>query len=351
MSYRINMEIQNRFIGIDGLRALFCMGLVFYHINEIFHSAFNALLWPVYRYGGYFGNYIFFMISGFLAAFYYKKQITDQAITFFQYISRRIFKWYPMYLLTNFIMILYLCCKDISQVLDLKKLLTSALILPSGWFSQDTPYNQPLWFVSVLIICHILYYAVGKISCHFSAMYLPLCIFLIFWGMILEVKAWDIPFHYRICGEGYMNFFVGVILAEIIMNQGIRKRYILIFNFACLGLIAVILVVYGIEALPIDMRWVITLICGNLISMAVCEKYVIKLLSFRFIQRIGRCSFSIYMWHVPLARWFRFIESSFNWSFIDDRINMIIYLLLLFLVAQISHHYLEGVPGKTPAGS
>ena len=340
------MLTQNRFVGIDGLRALFCIGLVFYHINEVFHSAFNALLWPVYQYGGYFGNYIFFMLSGLLVAFYYKGRVINREITFFQYISKRLLKLCPMYFLTNFTMILYLCFKDISYVLNLKKLLITALILPSGWFSQDTPFNQPLWFVSVLMICYILYYVIGNLSHHFSAVYLPLCIFFAFWGMILEVKAWDIPFHYRICGEGYMNFFLGVILAEIVMNPKTNKKYILTFNFVSLGLIAAIIFAGGFKIFPVDVRWIITLICANLVSIAVYEKHIIKWLSLKIIQNIGQCSLSIYMWHVPLVWWFRYIEDSFNLSFIDDRINMIIYLILLFLAAQISYHYLENVSGK-----
>lgn len=341
------MAAHNRFIGIDGLRALFCTGLVFYHINEVFHSAFHVLLWPVYQYGGYFGNYIFFMVSGFLAAFSYKERVISQTITFSHYITKRVCKWLPMYVLTNVVMILYICFKDISQLFNLKKFLTTALILPSGWLSQDTPYNQPLWFVSVLMICYILYYAVGKLSHRFSAVYVPLCVILVFWGMVLEVKAWDIPFHYRICGEGYMNFFLGVILAEIIMNPKINRKYVLTFNFISLGLIAVVIFLF--KTLPVDMRWIITLICVNLVSLAVYEKHIIKLFSLRFIQRIAQCGLSIYMWHVPLARWFRYIESSFNLSFIDDRINMILYLFLLLGVARISYRYLENVPGKAVA--
>lgn len=268
------MAENNRFVGIDGLRAFFCIGLVFYHINEVFHSAFNVLLWPAYQYGGYFGNYIFFMASGLLVAFTYKERVTNQTITFSQYIIRRILKLCPMYLLTNFAMILYLYFEDVSQIFNIKKLLTTALILPSGWFSQDTPYNQPLWFVSVLMICYILYYAVGKLSHRFSAVYMLLCVILVFWGMILEVKAWDIPFHYRICGEGYMNFFLGVILAEMIMNPKINRKYVLTFNFISLGLIAVVIFLF--KTLPVDMRWIITLICANLISLAVYEKHIIK---------------------------------------------------------------------------
>lgn len=50
--------------------------------NESFHSIFSILLAPVYCYGGYFGNYIFFMISGLLISSHYKKKICQKEIPF-----------------------------------------------------------------------------------------------------------------------------------------------------------------------------------------------------------------------------------------------------------------------------
>ena len=64
------MEKRERFAALDGLRAVFGMGIVIYHVNGAFGSAFSGVLAPVYAYGGYFGNYFFFLLSGFLTEFH-----------------------------------------------------------------------------------------------------------------------------------------------------------------------------------------------------------------------------------------------------------------------------------------
>ena len=56
--------MEKRFEAIDGLRAVFGLGIVIYHVNETFGAAFSEVLSPVYAYGGYFGNYLLFMLSG-----------------------------------------------------------------------------------------------------------------------------------------------------------------------------------------------------------------------------------------------------------------------------------------------
>ena len=56
--------LENRFEGIDGRRGGVCLGIFIYHVNETFGAAFSEVLSPVYAYGGYFGNYLLFMLSG-----------------------------------------------------------------------------------------------------------------------------------------------------------------------------------------------------------------------------------------------------------------------------------------------
>lgn len=335
------MKITTRFTSLDGLRGIFCIGLVIYHTNDVFHSASNTLLWPVYHYGGYFGNYIFFMMSGLLISYRYKEQICGQTISFYQYMYKRIMKLCPLYLLSNLAMVLYLLFKNKSVDFDSERLFSSFFMFSSGWFTQSTPYNHPTWFVCVLTLCYILYYIIGKISHHFSKLYLPLCFFLIFWGMFLEIKAWDIPFSFRICGEGYMNFFIGVFFAETLLSTQKSSKSILIFNGLCLGFLIALVLRNKFEPPFFCVRWFITFICFNLIYIAVHEKYAIKLLSHHMIQKIGKCSFSIYIWHIPVIWWLLYLESCVGLTSINGQINLILFLLLLLFVAQISYRFFE----------
>ena len=94
------MEKRERFAALDGLRAVFGMGIVIYHVNGTFGSAFSGVLAPVYAYGGYFGNYFFFLLSGFLTEFH-KLPIGGGP---FARLSRRLGRLYPVYALSNLAM-------------------------------------------------------------------------------------------------------------------------------------------------------------------------------------------------------------------------------------------------------
>ncbi len=102
------MEHKKRFAGLDGLRAIFCIGIVIYHVNEPLRWGGIKWLDPVYKYGGYFGNSMFFMLSGLLTAYHYKNKIIQQESTFRAFMEKRIRKIYPLYFLTNLFAVLLL---------------------------------------------------------------------------------------------------------------------------------------------------------------------------------------------------------------------------------------------------
>lgn len=310
------------------------MEIVLYHINKSFQSPFATLLAPVYQYGGYFGNYIFFMISGLLTARHFKKKICSKKLCFKPYICKRILKLYPLYFLSNLSMVLLLLLKGNIESLNIRKLLSTFFMVSNGWISQDTPYNLPTWFVCVLLICYIIYYFIAKLSARFPTLYFSLCMFLVIWGAALELTAWDFPFHYRTNGEGYMNFFIGALLAEIIDKPYIKRIHMRIFNVISLTLLCFLLISF-------DIRWSITLICANLILMAIYWTNMINLLACSSIQKIGKCSLSIFMWHIPVVHWLLYSENIVGLPNINPIINLIVYFALLFAMSFFSHHYLE----------
>ncbi len=96
------------FAGLDGLRGIFCIGIVIYHAGPIFQFAFSKWLNPIYSYGGYWGNYLFFMISGFLIAYGYQVNIREKTYTFACFMKKHLIKVYPAYLLSNIATMLFI---------------------------------------------------------------------------------------------------------------------------------------------------------------------------------------------------------------------------------------------------
>lgn len=334
------MEHAKRFAGLDGLRAIFCIGIVIYHVNEPFGGAFSKWLDPVYKYGGYFGNYMFFMLSGLLTAYHYKNKIINQENTFRAFIAKRIMKIYPLYFLTNLFTLILLILGGIK--ITAKKLIFTFMMISYGWFDgREMPYNFPTWFLCVLILLYILYYIIGKVSSRFPKLYLPICAFFSLWGMLLVTKDWDIPFNYRICGEGYMNFFLGVLLAESVMGNPIKKETLTTANLLVFSAIMICAYMFGLERMPVNFVWIISCLCVNMIFMAVYGRSIAKVLAFPPLQTIGKCSFSIYLWHIPVVRAYLVIEKMFLPFNLDPRWNFILYFFILIALSILSYHCFE----------
>ncbi len=76
---------------LSGLKGIFIVGIVMFHNIGVFSG-----IWAeIFGYGGIIGNYIFFMLSGFLIALQYRDRICTNQIDFFNYLMRRFVKLYP----------------------------------------------------------------------------------------------------------------------------------------------------------------------------------------------------------------------------------------------------------------
>lgn len=318
------------FDSLDGLRAIFCIGIVIYHVNSSFHSAFSKWLDPVYQYGGYFGNYIFFIISGFLIAYRYKERVADGKCAFRSYMAKRILPVYPMYFLSNLSMMFF----NIPHI-TVKRTIATFLMVSNGWFSgKDTPYNVPTWFLCVLTLCYILYFFLCVVSRNSPISYLSLCFSLVIGGMLLEKSDWNIPFCYRTCGEAYMNFFLGVIL-ERILSQ--KKECFPAINCMFFFVSAISIHIFSMRTLPGDMRWWISGICANLVCVAVCSRYIAKILSWKILHVVGKRSRSIFFWHVPAANVFLSFTKKFDFGLSDPKVSFLVYFPVLFVFSGILH--------------
>lgn len=331
-----------RLAPLDSLRAVFGIGIVIFHTGELFGFAFSKALRPIYNYGGYYGNYMFFVVSGFVIALHYKERIVKGNWGFRRFMSRRLLRIYPIYFLSNIARIL------LGGVpLTFTRTFETLFMISTGWFGDgDSPYNLHAWFICVLMLCYIIYFVIGKISSRFNGAYPILCGFLIMWGAALEIMDWNFPFQYRVSGEGYMNFFLGVMLAELYgsfwaQGTGISQNKRKMARAVCYASLAVSLLlifVFGLDALPGNMRWWITLVCGELVLAALSGGIFSKICCLPLLQMLGKCSLSLTLLHGPLALFFKSIVD--DWG-LDVNMGYILYLILAVAAAILSYYCLE----------
>ena len=153
----------------DGLRAIACcMVAFFWHYqhfgNELAYPG-GKILGLLYKYGGTAVE-LFFIISGFAMTLNYAEKIANKETGFIPYIKKRYFKLWPLAFVT---LILTLCLELIYRAIngnlffltenfDVYHFVLNAFLVQSGWFENSYTFNTPIWFVSVLLLCYIVFY-------------------------------------------------------------------------------------------------------------------------------------------------------------------------------------------------
>ena len=130
---------------LTSLRGLFIMLIVLFHANGVFIVNYPKWLMGIITDGQYYGNYFFFMLSGFVISNAYKNRIQDGQIDLPQYMWKRIKKLYPLYIITNvYILFIYTLQNGFIPSFNLKYGLQVALMMSRGWISNVVPYNFQL---------------------------------------------------------------------------------------------------------------------------------------------------------------------------------------------------------------
>lgn len=332
-------EKKEYFTSLNGLRGICIIIIVLYHAGGFFGNTFSEFLAPIYKFGGYFGNYIFFMISGFLISNGYKNKIMNGTVKLSSFISHRLRIIYPLYLITILAQtVINIILYKTTALVNFKTLLLNLLLITSGWVDDIYPYNLPCWFLSMLILCYILYFFITYISRKSNPVYMY--IIIVFIGYILENANLRLPFLYNHDGEGFMNFFIGCLLFEfyklcskkaskVICTGGIALTILLIFLAYKSNLVSVM----GDVRIGFSML-ICPVIILTVIQFDTLQK-VFNLYPFRFL---GAISMSVYLWHMIILSFFNIIPFI---SDLNNGLKFIIYIILLITLSKLSLELLE----------
>jgi peptidoglycan/LPS O-acetylase OafA/YrhL len=151
--------------------------------------------------------------------------------------------------------------------------------------------------------------------------------------MILMIAGWNIPFNYKTNGEGYMNFFLGTLLAELMMRAPVKKEILAFANLFIFSVIIISVYLFRLEAMPGNGIWIFSCICANLFCMALYGNYFARFLSLPPLQILGKCSFSVYLWHIPVVRAYLIAEKRLHLFDLAPKLNFILYVLILIALS------------------
>lgn len=222
--------MKERYDNLDLLKALAAVLIVFHHYQQVFHVTFDGINF----YGGsfYWGNLVelFFMISGFVMA------VSDRkGKNVFQKFLRKCIRIYPSTILacTALIIIVYIgyfiTGEFISTSTDFTNIMTvisSYLLIFSGWFlSIGLGINNPTWYLCILLLCYLIYFAIEVISekAHLNRNILYL---IVFWFSLLGKHfGKSLPWFFTHQNQrGYTCFFLGVLLYNLVVKRFSNKQ-------------------------------------------------------------------------------------------------------------------------------
>ncbi len=299
--------------------------------------------------GGYVVE-LFFIISGFVAYNAYLKRISDGTLKFKEFIIGRIKRMYPTLIISvTVVFVLMWLGYAIWDTPLIKDSATSpfAFILNmlglNGGIIAESAFvsvNGPSWYVSVLMVCYLLFFVISLFSHKSEGGAIVLFIVVIIIGLFVYLNPVNLPFLSLSCARGYIYFFIGVIWAKIQSRLSFKGSIIT----CVLSVVMILMFVFAYyhdllyqESLEVGLCIVLPLV---LIGLNVSGFN--KICDNRPVRFLGNISYGIFMWNIPTFVCVRLIEQTAGIDF--DYGNIWVYLAIVvinIIAGTLSYEFIE----------
>lgn len=338
---------------LDGLRGISIFMIAFmYHFKYVYgiEEMNNPIFEKICSYG-YLGVELFFGISGFLMfSLYFKSKCKEEG--FYGFIKQRLKRLLPLVWISTIIVGTIdvvrigagLAVQTTNTLLNFifNILGVQTFLFPAVETAGQT-FNQPLWFVSVIIFCYILFFWVrvkAKSDREETGIWIIIAIIAV-WISINEPYDNRLPVINIWTATGIFPFIVGGSIAKY--RKCIEKnRKLSIF----ISLIFAVIWVVSIMCFPIilgNIRVTFSLlVLPGVLIISIYVKMISRLLTTKPLQRIGLISFSIFIWDFPVKLMFLTANDilNLNFSFATWKFWIIAFVITL-IVSLISFALFE----------
>lgn len=268
----------------------------------------NSFIWFVSKYSFVFVE-MYFIISGFLFTYAYKKKILE-GMHFDFFFSKRLVRIFPLVAITTIVMYLgnlflykfdgkLWSCGTVSLV----ELYEDILLGGKAVVNKPLTLNGPIWYVSVLMLCYIVAYVLTKSTQKQHSIYIY--IIPIALGIMIQSSGVNYPMWNLNVARGYIAFFVGVILGELLANFHLlthgQRLFLRIILLAELILVFVALTCFWNGKFTIEWTNIFAvLVFPEIIILLYDCKWLNKICSTKLFVWLGNISFGIYLWNFPI---------------------------------------------------
>ncbi len=314
-----------------------------------FQQDFGVLYPHLNFYGGrvYWGYLVelFFTISGFVTVISERRRRSEGVLA---PMVHRITRVWPMAALSVVVFatidLCFLGCTGhwyLNHPLGIRMFVSSFFLVFSGWFAGMYGVNNPIWYLSVLLLCYLVFYLVRLLSKRIS---LPLwvpCVVLVVLGVAAQELRWQVPFLFAdSSARGYVSFFLGILLGIALPRVG-NKRLVSSIALALFVLLACRTILVG--PLHGD-EWATDalLLWPLLVTFAALSEGANRVCASRVVRYLGGLNYEFYVWHNVVLLAIATVCAVARVGLPVSRVAMTAYLLVVLLVAHLMHRHVEG---------
>lgn len=339
--------MKNRQYSLDFLKIIATLFILFHHYQQFVSNVFDS---GINYYGGIFNfGYmveLFFILSGFFM-FPYMERVKN-GLTFKKFFATRYLRLIPLVAITafayqffSFIHIKLVGAAWFMYSRDIWSTLVASLGFQEGWVFVDNTYvNYPVWYISVLLVCYILFYFVTYLSQKLKISSRYFYLGLIFLGIAIISYGWNFPFMNIYNARGYYAFFTGVLLSTYYFERNTTKRESLIC--ACITITLIGLIVFKYNLVSNGISYLCTFILFPAIVLLFKSSAICKIFSHKIYQTLASIAFNAFLWHmtliVILLTIAKAVTTGINFL---CRPSMWCFAIISFLVGTASYFLLE----------
>ncbi len=330
-----------RIYSLDLLRVFAVIMIILHHYQQITGAWFNGQF-VFYKYG--VAVEFFFVLSGLLTY----KYIENKEISFPTFMKGKVMRLLPLVVITSvsYEGLLYAfnrICQTrwpLGNDLTVWGTILNSLGIQAGWVFENPRVNNPSWYVSVLLLCYVIFYFFVYISRKKNIPVTYLFMGMIFLGVAISNYGINLPFLNLYAARGYYGFFFGLLLAKVLEKKEITWKW------SVPSLIVVMVILLGLKyqynIFEEGSVYIMTFILYPAIIILFLSEPVRKVLNFRFVGVLGQITYDMYLWHVPmmLAMYVVFKLFSINLN-LDYLRCLVAFTIGTFIVGAISHFVID----------
>ena len=336
---------------LDIIKTITTILIIFHHFQQVVDVRFSVInFWDG---SFYFGRLVelFFIISGFLMTPYVSK--IKEGLSFKCFFIRRYFRLIPIVAISTMLDLIIKCVLHYESFAEkpMEILLETASVALGihGVINRSVSFaNNPMWYISALLWCYVLFYSFFVIYKRISVNSRIVCLSLLFVimlaGYFILFFNVNYPFFNEYVGRSLVSFFSGVFLGVVLSKVSLSKK-VLVPILIIIAVIFFIPILYycGLSYRNETVFYVIVFCYSPVVILSKTD-YFVKMFDHHIWSLMAKISFHAFCFHIPVIDMLTILFKSDAIKEIiysNGVLSMIIYLMIVYVFSIMTYLAIE----------